>query len=120
LVRERAERGADERCKQVDPEGCKLARDERRAEPAPLTGPPTSAPSDTAPPMARAAASPTARVSVATAMITSIRKKVRTTSQRKAWRSEPEGSVAPTFATSPSDARRSKAAPTAPPTWAAQ
>ena len=49
------------------------------------------------PPIAIAAASPTARVSVATAMITNIRKKVRTGSQRKPAPSEPDGSVAPRF-----------------------
>ena len=47
---------------------------------APVTGPPKSASSPTVPPMAMAAAAPTARVSVATAMITNIRKAVRTTS----------------------------------------
>jgi hypothetical protein len=64
----------------------------------------------TVPPIAIAAPSPTARVSVATAMITSIRKKVRIVSQRNACPSEPEGSVAPTSATFPSEARRRSAA----------
>ena len=44
---------------------------------APVTGPPKRASSPTVPPMAIAAAAPTARVSVATAMITNIRKAVR-------------------------------------------
>ena len=44
------------------------------------------------PPIAIAAASPTARVSVATAMITNIRKKVSTSSQTNDWPCEPEGS----------------------------
>ena len=42
---------------------------------APEIGPPNIASSPTVPPIAIAAASPTARVSVATAMITNIRKK---------------------------------------------
>jgi hypothetical protein len=53
-------------------------------------------------------------------MITNIRKKVSTVSQRNAWPSEPDGSVAPTFARSPSEARRRRAAARAPETWAAQ
>jgi len=67
-----------------------------------------------------AAASPTARVSVATLMITNIRKKVRISSHTKACPCEPDGSVAPTWAWSPSDARRSAAAATAPTIWATQ
>ena len=47
---------------------------------APVTGPPKIASSPTVPPMAIAAAAPTARVSVATAMITNIRKAVSTSS----------------------------------------
>jgi hypothetical protein len=70
--------------------------------------------------MAIAAASPTARVSVATAMITNIRKKVSTTSHRNDCPCDPDGSVAPTCATFPSEARRIAAAITAPAAWAAQ
>ena len=66
------------------------------------------------PPTAIAAASPTARVSVATAMITNIRNTVRTVSQRNDCPSEPDGSVAPTWATLPSDARSRSAAASAP------
>ena len=77
---------------------------------APVIGPPNIASSATVPPIAIAAPSPTARVSVATAMITNIRKKVSTPSHRKAWPSEPDGSVAPTWATSPSEPRRTQAA----------
>jgi hypothetical protein len=47
---------------------------------APVTGPPKSASRPTVPPIAIAAAAPTARVSVATAMITNIRKAVSTAS----------------------------------------
>ena len=47
---------------------------------APVMGPPNSASRPTVPPMAIAAAAPTARVSVATAMITNIRKAVSTIS----------------------------------------
>ena len=47
---------------------------------APVTGPPNRASSPTVPPIAMAAAAPTALVSVATAMITNMRKAVRTTS----------------------------------------
>jgi glycerol uptake facilitator-like aquaporin len=52
---------------------------------APEIGPPNSASRPTVPPIAMAAASPTARVSVATAMITNIRKNVSTTSHRHDW-----------------------------------
>ena len=47
---------------------------------APVTGPPKRASRPTVPPIAIAAAAPTARVSVATAMITNIRKAVRISS----------------------------------------
>ena len=56
-----------------------------------MIGPPNIASSPTVPPIAIAAASPTARVSVATAMITNIRKKVSSTSHRNAWPCEPDG-----------------------------
>ena len=87
---------------------------------APVIGPPNIASRPTVPPIAIAAASPTARVSVATAMITNIRKKVSTTSHRNAWPSEPAGRVAPTWAMSPSEPRRTSAAATAPASCAAQ
>src|ERR1700675_2804254 len=58
---------------------------------APVTGPPNIASRPTVPPIAIAAASPTARVSVAAAMITNIRKKVSTSSHRKLWPCDPEG-----------------------------
>ena len=51
---------------------------------APVTGPPNIASSPTAPPIAIAAASPTARVSVATAMITSTSMNVSTDSHANA------------------------------------
>src|SRR5437764_1276070 len=51
---------------------------------APVTGPPKSASSPTVPPIAIAAASPTARESVATAMMTNIRKKVPIASATRA------------------------------------
>ena len=47
---------------------------------APVIGPPNSASSPTVPPIAIAAPAPTARVSVATAMITNIRNAVSTAS----------------------------------------
>src|SRR5512146_727463 len=81
---------------------------------APEIGPPTIASSPTVPPIAIAAASPTARVSVATAMITNIRNAVRTISHTNDWVFDPAGSVAPTCASRPSDARSSAAASTAP------
>ena len=56
-----------------------------------MIGPPNIASRPTVPPIAIAAASPTARVSVATAMITNIRKNESTASQRNAWPSEPLG-----------------------------
>ena len=55
-----------------------------------------------------------ARVSVATAMITNIRKNVSTTSHRNDCASEPDGVVAPTLATSPSEPRKTAAAAMAP------
>ena len=61
------------------------------------------------PPIASAAASPTALVSVATARITNIRNAVITSSKKNDCACEPAGSVAPTSATSPSEARRSSA-----------
>ena len=87
---------------------------------APEIGPPNSAFSPTVPPIAIAAASPTARVSVATAMITNIRKKLSTSSQRNDWRWEPLGMVAPMCAMSPREPRRMAAAVKAPRIWAAQ
>jgi hypothetical protein len=72
------------------------------------------------PPIAIAAASPTARVSVATAMITNIRKNVITSSQRSDWPCEPDGSVAPTWAMLPSEPRRIAAAASAPSSCAPQ
>ncbi len=50
------------------------------------------------PPIAIAAAAPTARVSVATAMITNIRKALRTTSYTRALPTPTLGSVAPSCA----------------------
>jgi hypothetical protein len=53
-------------------------------------------------------------------MITNIRKKLMTNSQRNDWPCEPEGSVAPTSATFPSEPRRSAAAVRAPRSCAVQ
>jgi hypothetical protein len=66
------------------------------------------------PPIAIAAASPTARVSVATAMITNIKKNVITSSHRNDWPCERDGNVAPTWAMLPSEPRKIAAAVTAP------
>ena len=82
-----------------------------------MTGPATRAPSVTAPPIARAAASPTARVSVATAVITSIRIPVNTASMAIAAGTGTDGDVTP-IGTSPSAHRRVAAAAIAPATWA--
>ena len=79
---------------------------------APVTGPPNSASSATVPPIAIAAAAPTARVSVATAMITNIRKAVRTSSYVKAAAVPTVGTVAPSAAGVPLHVMRSSAAPT--------
>ena len=87
---------------------------------APVMEPPNIASSPTVPPIAIAAASPTACVSVATAMITNIRKNVSTLSHRNACPSEPLGSVAPTCATFPSEPRSTSAAASAPASWAGQ
>src|SRR3954454_22240931 len=65
---------------------------------APVTGPPNSASSPTAPPMAIAAAAPTARVSVATATITNISTAVSTPSYRSAVADATWGTVAPSAA----------------------
>ena len=75
---------------------------------APEIGPPNIASSPIVPPIAIAAASPTARVSVATARITNIRNAVSTISQKNDCACEPDGSVAPTCATS-AERRRSTA-----------
>jgi hypothetical protein len=84
LVGERAEGGSDVRCDDVEPEGVAVA--ETRADvverigfmEAPELGPPNMASSPTVPPTAIAAASPTARLSVATAVITNMRMTVMT------------------------------------------
>jgi hypothetical protein len=124
LVGKSTERGPGERRRDVEPERMQVARNEpiERAGfiDAPVIGPPNIASSPTVPPIAIAAASPTARVSVATLMITNIKKKVRISSHRNACPCEPDGSVPPTLAWSPSDARRSAAAAMAPATWASQ
>jgi hypothetical protein len=53
-------------------------------------------------------------------MITNIRSAVITASQRNDWASDPDGSVAPTWAMSPSEPRRTAAATIAPASCAAQ
>ena len=58
--------------------------------------------SATVPPMAQPAIWPTARASVATDVMTNIRKKVSTSSMTKAWAAVPVGWVAPSRATGPS------------------
>ena len=87
---------------------------------APEIGPPNIASRPTVPPIAIAAASPTARVSVATAMITNISKKLITSSQTNDCPCEPDASVAPTWAMSPSEPRRTAAAASAPSNCALQ
>src|SRR5881275_2305717 len=73
---------------------------------APEIGPPNIASSPIVPPIAIAAASPTARVSVATARTTNIRNAVITSSHTKDCPCEPDGSVTPTCAMLPSEPRR--------------
>ena len=86
LIGEHAKRRAQDRSHDVDPEVGPLAGDSAGPNEragfidAPVTGPPNSASSPTVPPIAIAAAAPTARVSVATAMITNIRNAVITVS----------------------------------------
>jgi hypothetical protein len=71
------------------------------------------------PPIAIAAPASGTRAPVAAAATTTSNAAVMTTSQTKDWPSEPDGIVAPRSATSPSDARSTTAATTAPATWAA-
>ena len=104
----------------LSPETTAGAKDRAGFMEAPVTGPPKSASSPTVPPIAIAAASPTARESVATAMMTNIRKKVSTSSQRKAWPCEPLGMVAPSWAWSPREPRSKAAASSAPASCAPQ
>src|SRR5579859_805261 len=87
---------------------------------APEIGPANSASNPTVAPMANAAACPTARVSVATAMITSIRPNDRIASNPNDCHTLPLGTVAPTCATGPSSTRSATAAATAPPNCAPQ
>ena len=109
---ERAERAPIGRCDEVDPERVQVPGDERGPSgahgfiEAPEIGPPNRASRPIVPPTAIAAASPTARVSVATAMITNIRNAVSTISQRNDCASDPDGRVAPTSAMFPSEPRR--------------
>ena len=86
---------------------------------APVTGPPNRASSPMTPPIAIAAEAPTARVSVATAMITNMRKVVSTTSYRNACPAPTLGTVAPRFAgLSVQATHRTPAAALAPTSWA--
>ena len=62
---------------------------------APDIGPAKMASSPTVAPMAMAAAWPTTRTSVATAMMTNIRMNESTPSSASDWTSLPDGSVAP-------------------------
>ena len=103
LVDERTERRADDAARRGrsratcrSPETTAGPSDRIGFIDAPEIGPPNIASRPIVPPIAIAAASPTARVSVATAMITNIRKAVMTSSQRNDCASEPDGSVAPT------------------------
>ena len=85
-----------------------------------MIGPPTSVSSATVPPIAIAAAAPTARVSVATAMITNISNADITPSSSRAVPMSTDGTVAPRFAgLSLHAASRSSAPVVAPATWAA-
>jgi hypothetical protein len=126
LVGEAAKGSADEGSDDVEPERGRSP--ETSAGPidrigfieAPEIGPPNIASSPIVPPIAIAAASPTARVSVATAMITNIKKNVITSSHRNDCPCEPDGSVAPTWAMLPSEPRKIAAAVTAPTNCASQ
>src|SRR6185503_11233770 len=77
---------------------------------APVIGPPNIASRPTVAPIAIAASCPWARVSVATARITSIRNAVMTSSHRNAWWSLPDGVVAPRPPIRPREPRRISAA----------
>ncbi|HEX2428223.1 MAG TPA: hypothetical protein VHI53_09845 [Gaiellaceae bacterium] len=68
------------------------------------------------PPIAMAAAAPAARVSVATATITNMRKAVITSSYANAEPAPTLGTVAPSSAGVPSQAARSTSAPATAPT----
>jgi len=70
--------------------------------------------------MAMAAASPTARVSVATAMITNIRIKVRIASKIRPGTVPLIGWVAPKLAASPINQRTARLPSIAPHVWATQ
>jgi hypothetical protein len=88
---------------------------------APVSGPNAMAARPTAAAMASAAGAPTARVSVATLMMTSINSAVRTTSRRSARPAAMLGTVAPESAGAPGHTTRSsRAASVAPANWAAQ
>lgn len=87
---------------------------------APLIGPANKASRPTVPPMARAAVCVTARVSVATAVMTNIKKKVSAASRSSDWPFDPRGSVAPRWATVPNIPRSSRLAAIAPPHWASR
>jgi hypothetical protein len=126
LIGESSDGGSDDRRDDVEPRACRSP--ETSAGPserigfveAPEIGPPNIASRAIVPPIAIAAASPTARVSVATARITNIRKALITSSQRKDCPCEPEGSVVPRWAMFPSEPRSNAAAVTAPVSWASQ
>ena len=85
---------------------------------APAMGPAKVAASATYPPIAIAAACPTARTSVATAEITNIKNRVRMISNPSAWKADPDGTVAPRCATLPKRARCTALAAQAPISWA--
>ncbi len=87
---------------------------------APDIGPPTMVSSPTVAPMAKAAACPTALTSVATAMMTSMRKKVNMISMPRACPALPAGTVAPISAMRPSSAQSVRLAAAAPASWALQ
>ena len=83
---------------------------------APVTPPPKSESRATVPPIAIAAAAPTALVSVATAMITNIKNAVITPSYTSAEPTPTLGTVAPRFAGVPSQTIRKSRAPATAPT----
>src|SRR5215203_1812800 len=86
---------------------------------APVSGPPTRAQKPTVSPTAIAAKPSATRLSVATAMITSMSTKDSSHSMANADGSETSGRVAPTAPALPSAARERSEASTAPEHWAA-
>ncbi len=120
LVEQGAGDGAHDRADPVDPLVLPHAGNQRRTKrtggfiEAPLIGPAQSALAATVKPMASEASSPTARVSVATAVMTNIRAAVSNVSSTSDCSGGPLGTVDPSPATTPKRTRSVAAARMAP------